>query len=137
RIQGVRHSRLVEDLTRLTECDLGKRPPLDQLVIVRVAKLVVVGDQRMHAVDRDELLGDRVRHTEVVRWRAWYPAPNLTLGDAPPDLVHRLARKSPPIRSQRQLSRGVAEDARSPLDGMDLGDQRRVDEARMVEQRLV
>ena len=49
-------------------CELHERQWLRGLRVVNGAQVVVVGDERVHAVDRDELLGDRVRGASGGRW---------------------------------------------------------------------
>ena len=86
----------------------------------------------MHPVDRHELLRERVRDAVVVRLRA---------GDA----AQHLARREPaepgedavPVRPHRVARRRMRDDRGRPLDGVDLGHQRRVDQARLVEELVV
>ena len=87
----------------------------------------------MHPVDRDELLGQRVRDAVVVGRGA---------GDAAEDLVRAplaepLAEDPVPVRPHPELRRRVRDDRRRPLDRVDLRHQRRRDQARLREELVV
>ena len=97
----------------------------------------LVGQQRVHPVDGDELLGDRVGHAVVVA-----PRP----GDAGEEVpAHPLAQPAgaaraqdpPPVPAQRRLDRGVGEDGERPLDRVDLGHHGGVDHPGRLEEALV
>ena len=91
----------------------------------------------MHPVNGDELLGHRVRRGVVVRRRARDPADDFAATQAAQQLVQPLALQSPPVPPHRHFGGRVADDCRSPLEGMDLGHERGVDQSRLVKQILV
>ena len=109
----------------------------DRRVVGGRAEGVVVRDERVHPVDRDELLGQRVRDPVVVRDRAGDAADHLAGREAAEEVVQLLAREAPPVRAQGDLRRRVADHRRRPLDRVDLGDQGGVDQARPLEEVVV
>src|SRR6266851_6762227 len=91
----------------------------------------------MHPVDGDELLREGVGYAELVRVRSGDPTDELALAEPSEKPVDPFGREAPPIGPKRDLERGMAEDGGGPLDGMDLGQQRSVDQPGPVEQLLV
>lgn len=88
----------------------------------------------MHAVHRDELLGQRVRDALVVDARAWNSRNGFTgLRDAPNRFGELLTDDSPPICVHTDLKGRMSQDCRRPLDRVDLGHQSAVHDACLVE----
>ena len=71
------------------------------------------------------------------RLRADDAAEQLVVVEELEDLLQLLAGKAGPVDVQRQLDDRVREDGRRPFDGVDLGQQRRVDQLRLREQLVV
>ena len=93
----------------------------------------VVRHQRVHPVDRDELLGERVRRAVVIGLRADDAAEQFVVveeRERPPAV---LAGKPVPVHVHRHLDDRVRQDRRRPLDGVDLRHERRVDQPRLRE----
>ena len=95
-------------------------------------KTVVVRDQRVHPVDGDELLGQRVRDAVVVGRRARDAADDLVRSSAGRSACTNRSPEAPPVRPQREDRRRVGDDRRRPVDRVDLRHQRRVDEPRLL-----
>ena len=95
-----------------------------------------VRDQRMHAVDGHEFLGQRVADPVVVRARAGDAAQHLARPDPPDALAERLFQHSPPRGPDRPLGRRMRDHRGRPLDGVDLRHERGVDQPRLLEQGL-
>ena len=137
RVERVGHRHLRQPFAHVQHADLGQRALLQQPVVVERAEAEVVGDQRVHAVDGDELLGQLVRHAVQRGRRAGDAADHLVRGAAPDQAVEPAALEPPPVRAQGGHRRRVGDDRRRPVDGVDLRHQRRDDEARLVEQLVV
>ena len=97
----------------------------------------LVGDQRMHAVDRDELLGDRVRGGVVVGGRPGDAAEHLAVGQPPVEGAHPLSGEAEPVGPHPDPQCGPVQDRGGPLDGVDLGDERGDDQPGLVEHLVV
>ena len=101
------------------------------------AECVVVGYERVHAIHGDELFGERVGHVEVVRFRTDDPAHDLAVADVANEPVDPFAQDAPPVCTHPDLQRRVSQDRGRPLNGVDLGEKRRVHEAGPVEEVIV
>ena len=66
RVERVRDADLVEPRARVQRAELGERALLQHAVVAERAERELVREQRVHPVDGDELLGQRVRHAVVV-----------------------------------------------------------------------
>ena len=107
------------------------------LVPGEVKQHVVVGDQGVHAIDRDEVLGDGVRRS-VVRGRGPGDTAEHLAGAEPPEqFLDPLPGNSEPVRPHADLQCRVAQNCRRPLDRVDLRDQRSVDQACLIEEQVV
>ena len=137
RVEEVGHRHLVEPLAHVQRAELGQRALLQHRVVGERAEAVVVRDQRVHAVDGDELLGERVRDAVVVGRRAGDAADHLVRRAPAEQLVEPLALEAPPVRAQREHRRRVGDDRRRPVDRVDLRHQRRDDEPRLVVELVV
>ena len=88
----------------------------------------------MHAVDGDELLGERVRNALVVNTTSRNSADGFAgLRDASDRLGKSLTNDTPPVCAHANLKSRVSQDRWSPLDCMDLGHESTVDNACFVE----
>src|SRR5947209_6529727 len=91
----------------------------------------------MHAVDGDELLGDRVWNAEVVGLRAGNATNYLTPADSSHQVVDPLRGESPPVASHRNLHDGTPQDAGGPFDCVDFGDKSGIDQTGFVEEIVI
>ncbi len=103
-----------------------------------VGEPVVVGQQRVHPVDGDEVLGQRVRHPVVVRHGLRDADAGVAVDQPEAQLVQPVVRRRPvPVAPQAHVDDLGAEDRRRPLHGVDLGDQRGHDQPRRLVDPLV
>ena len=119
-------TRCVQELDLLDAVRIGDRPHRQ-----------VVRRERVHPVDRHELLGDRVRRGVVVRGRAGDAADDLAAADPAEQSVDPLLGEAEPVGAHADLQCGVAEDRGRPLDGVDLRDQGSDHQAGLVEHLVV
>ena len=91
----------------------------------------------MHAVDGDELLGQRVGRRVMVRRATRDAMDDLFVGQSAGDRMQLFAADPPPVGGHGNFRRRMGNDRGRPLDRMDLGEQRGVDESRAVEQIVV
>ena len=68
--------------------------------------------------------------------RAGNAAEHFVVVEAREDLL-QIAERAAPVRVERRLDDRVRQDRGGPLDGVDLGHQRRIDQPRLLEQPLV
>jgi hypothetical protein len=91
-------------------------------------------DQRMHAVNGDELLGEGVGNALVVNTRTRYAANGFTsLRNASDCFGQSLTNDTPPVCTHANLEGRMSQDRWSPLDCVDLGHESTVDNACFVE----
>ena len=95
-----------------------------------VEEAVVVGDQRVQPVDGDEVLGQRVGHAVVVRHglRDADSSACVSSSQMPEPGQPVVGRRPVPVGLEADVDRLGRQDRRRPLDGVDLGDQRRHDQ---------
>src|SRR5438105_5281153 len=91
----------------------------------------------MHAVDGNKLLSKRVGNSEMILLRTGNAADDLTVTDAPEQLIDLLACQSPPVGVHTNVQRGVIENGGRPVDGVDLCHKGRIDEPGTAEQVIV
>jgi hypothetical protein len=137
RVDQVRDVEAVHERSRLGRRHLLEPALLDQPAGLVLVEVPVVRDQRVHPVDRDELLGQLEARAVVLLRRAHDPAEDLGVAEAAEAVLDVLAEQAGVVRVHRRPERRVVDDARRPLDRVDLGHQRRVDQPRRVEQPLV
>lgn len=107
---------------------------IHQLGVLDTVSSELTWNQRVHAVHRDELFGQRVGNTLVVHTRAWDSADGFTgLRDASDCLGQRLADDTPPICMHSNLQSRVSEDGWGPFHCVDLCHESTVDNACLVE----
>ena len=133
RVERVDEADLVEPGAHVVDAELAERPLLHHLVGLDRAEGEVVRQQRVHPVDRDELLGQRVGDAVVVGRRAGDAAEHLVR--AP--LAEPLAEDPVPVGPHPVPRRRVRDDRRRPLDRVDLRHQRRRDQPRLREELVV
>ena len=107
------------------EALLGDLPP--GLVIVEA---VVVRQKRMHAVDGDEILGQRIGRAVVVRHASSECRSSACASTSQRPALRQpvVGRRAVPVAGEADVDRLGGEDRRRPFDRMDLGDQRRDDQ---------
>src|SRR5215207_6825512 len=137
RVEQVFHLYLVHHFHGLPLRHSGKLPLLQHLVARDGPEGVVVGDERVHPVDRHELLSEGVGHTEVVRSPTNDSADHFVVAYASHQPLDCLPCQSPPVRVQAAPRGGMIQEGGRPLDGVDLRQQRRVYEPGAVEQLVV
>ena len=93
--------------------------------------------QRVHPVDRDELLGQRKRHAVVIGRRTGNAAEQMSLSSSFGKTFCSLLNAPYQFVRRPVVVIVGRQDGRRPLDGVDLREQRRVDQARLLEQPLV
>ena len=96
----------------------------------------MIRHQRVHAVDRDELLGQRERHAGVIGRRPGNPGEDVVVGELRKEVLQP-AEPSVPGRPQAGGEDVPRKDGARPLRGVNLREQRRVDQAGLLEQPLV
>ncbi len=133
RVERVDEADLVQPVARVERSELAERPLLEHLVGVDRPEREVVGQQRVHPVDGDELLGQRVGNAVMVGGRAGDAAEDFVL--AP--LAQALAEDAVPVGPHRVLGRRMRNDRRRPFDGVDLRHQGGVDQARALVELVV
>ena len=111
--------------------------------LVLAAQQQLLGQQRVQAVDLDELFG-QAETAAVVVDRVAHHAAEFGVGDldlvyclAPLAFAQRTFHQPVPIGVHAGVQRRVGQDGGGPLDGVDLGHDGRVDEARHVEQARI
>src|SRR5215216_3960809 len=137
RVEQVLHCYLVHQFHGLPLRHSGELPLLQHLVAHDGPEGVVVGDERVHPVDRYELLGQRIGYAEVVRLPTNDAADHLVVAYASRQPLDCLPCQSPPVRVQAAPCGGVVEEGGRPLDGVDLRQQCRVYEPGAVEQVVI
>ena len=109
RVERVDEADLVEAGADVSDAELAERPLLQDLVRLDRAEGEVVGEERVHPIDGDELLGQRVRHAVVVGRRAGNAAEDLVRAS----LAEPLAEDPVPVRPHSVLRRRVRDDRRA------------------------
>src|SRR5215204_6136042 len=137
RVEQVLHLYLVHQFHGLPLRHSGELPLLQHLVARDCPEGIVVGDERVHPVDRHELLGEGVGHTEVVRSPTNDSADHFVVADASRQPLDCLPCQSPPVGVQAAPRGGMIQEGGRPLDGVDLRQQRRVYEPGAVEELIV
>jgi hypothetical protein len=137
RVERVGERDLFQALADVQRVHLLERAPLKHAVVGEGIERVVVGDQRVHPVHADELLGQRVRDAEQLFLRPRDAVEELGARTASEGLVEALAEDPEPVRAQPAHGGRVGDDRRRPVDRVDLGHQRGVDEARFLVEGLV
>src|SRR5215218_9715981 len=102
-------------------------------------EIEIVWDEGMHPVDSDELFRYGVGHLEMVLRRARDAAVHLlTPNDTSEKRIDSpLAGQPPPVGSHGSLQGRMTEDGGGPLDGVNLGHERHIDEPGAREQIIV
>ena len=137
RVERVSHRHLGQPLAHVQHAELLERALLQHRIALERTEAEVVRDQRMHPVDGDELLGERVGDAVVIRRRARDAADHLVRGEAAEAPVEPLALEPPPVRPHAAHRGRVSDDRRRPVDRVDLGHQGGDDEPRPVEELIV
>src|SRR5215208_143894 len=120
RVEQVLHSYLVHQFHGLPLRHSGELPLLQHLIARNGPEGIVVGDERVHPVDRHELLGQRIGYAEVVRLPTNDAADHLVVADTSNQPLDGLPCQSPPVRVQAATCGGVIEEGGRPLYGVDL-----------------
>ena len=136
-IQGVGERDLLQALADVERVHLVEGALLEHTVVGDGVERVVVGDQRMHAVDADELLGERVGNAAELLLRPRNAVEDLKARATAEGLVEAFAEEAEPVCAQCAHRRRVGDDRRRPVDRMDLGHERGVDQARLLVKGLV
>ena len=102
----------------------------------RRADREVIRHQRVHPVDRDELLGQRERHAVMIGRRAGDPGEQIVVGELRKRVLQP-AEPAVPVGAQAGGGDLVRQDRGRPFHRVDLRQQRRVDQPGLLEQPLV
>ena len=128
RIEQVGHAYPVHDTGRLFAGQLGQLDLFNEGIGFERPNHHLIGDERMHPVHGDELFGERVRSGVVIVFGSDDAAENFVVVQERQDFLQFIAGQAVPVRVHRDLGHRVRQDGRRPLDGVDLGHERRVDE---------
>jgi hypothetical protein len=91
----------------------------------------------MHPVDGDKFLGERIRRRVMIGLRSDDTAKDFAVVDEADGVLQVAFEQAVPVGVHRGLDDRMRQDRRRPLDGVDLGDERRGDQPRLVEELLV
>ncbi len=136
RVEHVVERHPVVERPHLVREHLVQPAGLDLLIVAVPAERELVRDERVHAVDRGELLGDGVRGRVMVLLGERDAGQELAPCGAPVRLEILLAQDAPPAAAHRVLQGRHLQERAGPLGGVDLHDQRRIDQPRLLEQPL-
>ena len=133
---GAERVQQVDEAVSLHELAGGGALHIDQvakgnLCAIEPPYIHLFGDQRVQAVHGGEFLGHRVGRAVLVRRRADDAKGGLAV--LAEHCAQHPARDPRPVGVHAEVQCGMAEDAWRPFDGVDLGDQGCVDQARMLE----
>ncbi len=142
---GVVDAERVEEIGELELSEELHAAPAEQLGQLRVGQSFarlrrldgeVVGHQRVHPIDRHELLGQRERHAMVFGRRSGNPRKDVVVRKLRKHVL-QLAEPAVPVRPQASRQDVLRENRGRPFHGVNLGEQGRVDQARLLEQPLI
>ena len=126
RIERVAQAEQPHGVVGIAALDVEEALLGDLLAGLVVIETVVVRQQRVHPVDGDEILGQRIGRAVMVRHRFGNAGRRMRVEQPKAELGQVvIGRRAVPVAGQADFDRLRRQDRRRPFDGVDLGDQRR------------